>query len=151
MRYGNAGVRETDKMIAMETCGMSHRKNRKHRPELQSHTANRRRPTRSGVRRYRWSHRNSPRVPMEPNAWGERPTAYAKRAPMTETVSKDTEQEGRQCYRIDQRDRRKEKRLRARSGHSQRATVKPTAGADKATTKKERGMERVSDSNKASK
>ena len=43
------------------------------------------------------------------------------------------------------------KRLRARSGHSQRATAKPTAGADKATTKKERGMERVSDSDKASK
>ena len=28
------------------------------------------------------------------------------------------------------------KRLRARSGHSQRATAKPTAGVDKATTKK---------------
>ena len=45
----------------------------KHRPELQSHTANWRRPTRSGVRRYRWSHRNSPRVPTEPNAWGDAP------------------------------------------------------------------------------
>ena len=70
---------------------------------------------------------------------------------MTETVSKDTVQEGRQSDRIDQGAWRKEKRLRARSGHSQRATAKPTAGADKATTKKERGMERASDSNKASK
>ena len=42
------------------------------------------------------------------------------------------------------------KRLRARSGHSQRASAKPTAEADKATTKKEQGMERVSDSNRAS-
>ena len=25
-RHGHAGVRKTDKMIAMETCGMSHRK-----------------------------------------------------------------------------------------------------------------------------
>ena len=25
-RQGHAGVRETDKMIAMDTCGMSHRK-----------------------------------------------------------------------------------------------------------------------------
>ena len=33
------------------------------------------------------------------------------------------------------------KRLRARSGHSQKASAKPTAEADKATTKKERGME----------
>ena len=42
------------------------------------------------------------------------------------------------------------KRLRARSGHSQRASAKPTAETDKATTKKERGMERVSDSDRAS-
>ena len=39
---------------------------------------------------------------------GRRPTAKAKLAPMTETISKDTVQEGRQCDGIDQRDRRKE-------------------------------------------
>ena len=44
-----------------------------------------------------------PRLPK-----GRRPSAKAKSAPMTETVSKDTAQEGRQCDRIDQRDRRKE-------------------------------------------
>ena len=33
------------------------------------------------------------------------------------------------------------KRRRARSGHGQRASAKPTAEADKATTKKERGKE----------
>ena len=43
----------------------------KHRPELQWHTAYWRRPTRSSVRRYGWSHRNSPRAPTEPNAWAE--------------------------------------------------------------------------------
>ena len=42
------------------------------------------------------------------------------------------------------------KRRSARSGHSQRASAKPTAEADKATTKKERGMEQVSDSDRAS-
>ena len=42
------------------------------------------------------------------------------------------------------------KRLRARSGHSQRASAKTTAEADEATAKKERGMERESDSDRAS-
>ena len=40
---------------------------------------------------------------------GRRPSARAKRPPMTETVSIDTAQEGRQCDGIDQRDQRKEK------------------------------------------
>ena len=39
---------------------------------------------------------------------GRRPSAKAKSAPMTETVSKDTVQEERQCEGTDQRDRRKE-------------------------------------------
>ena len=38
---------------------------------------------------------------------GRHPSAKAKRSPMTETVSKDTVQEGRQCDGID-RDRRRE-------------------------------------------
>ena len=42
------------------------------------------------------------------------------------------------------------KRRTARSGHSQRASAKPTAEAYKATTKKERGKEWVSDSDRAS-
>ena len=112
----------------------------KHRPELQRHTANWRRPTRSGVRRYRWSHRNSPRAPMEPNAWGDAPpqkrNAHQRRKPSAKT----------RCKRGDNvtgsiNDTDAKKRLRARSGHSQRASAKPTAEADKATTKKERGME----------
>ena len=109
----------------------------KHRPELQWHTANWRRPTRSGVRRYRWSHRNSPRAPTEPNAWGDAPpqkrNAHQWRKPSAKT----------RCKRGDNatgsiNDTDAKKRLRARSGHSQRASAKPTAEADKATTKKER-------------
>ena len=65
-RNGHAGVSETDQMIAMNTGGMPHGKQKKHRPELPRHPAKRRRPIRSGVRRYRWSHRNPPRAPMGP-------------------------------------------------------------------------------------
>ena len=68
-RKGHAGIRETDQMIAMNTGGMPHGKRR---PEQPRHPAKRRRPYRSGVRRYRWSHRNSPRAPTEPTP-GETP------------------------------------------------------------------------------
>ena len=121
----------------------------KHWPELQWHTANWRRPTRSGVRRYRWSHRNSPRALTEPNAWRDAPlqkqNAHQGRKPSAKT----------RCKRGDNatgsiNDTDAKKQLRARSGHSQRASAKPTAEADKETTKKERGMERVSDSDRAS-
>ena len=42
------------------------------------------------------------------------------------------------------------KRRKARSGHSKRASARPSAKADKGPTKKERGMEWVSDSDGAS-
>ena len=45
-----------------------------------------------------------PKGPYGTKRMGRRPSAKAKRAPMTETVSKDTVQEGRQCDGID-RDR----------------------------------------------
>ena len=123
--------------------------NRKHRPELQSHTANWQRPTRSGVRRYRWSHRNSPRAPMEPNTWGDalpqKRNEQQRRKPSAKTRCKRGDNATGPINETDAK-----KRLRARSGHSQRASAKPTTEADKATTKKERGMERVSDSDRAS-
>ena len=75
-RKGHAEVSETDQMIAMNTGGMAHSKT-KHRPELQRHPAKRRRPTRSGVRRYRWSHRNSPRAPTGPTQ-GETPLSKSE-------------------------------------------------------------------------
>ena len=121
----------------------------KHRPEFQWHMANRRRPTRSGVRRHKWSHRNSPRALTELNEWGDAPpqkrNAHQGRKPSAKT----------RCKRGDNatgsiNDTDAKKRLRARSRHSQRASAKPTAEADKATTKKKRGMERVSDSDRAS-
>ena len=123
--------------------------NMKHRPELQSHTVNRRRPTRSGVRRYRWSHRNTPRAPMEPNAWGDAPphkrNTHQWRKPSAKTQCKRGDNATGSINETDAK-----KWLRARSGHSQRVSAKPTAEADKATTKKERGMEWVSDSDRAS-
>ena len=81
--------------------------NRKHRPEHQRHPAKRRRPTRSGVRRYKWSHRNSHKGPYGTQPKGRRPSAKAKRAPKMVTVRKDTVQEGRQCARSVQGGRRK--------------------------------------------
>ena len=123
--------------------------NMKHRPELQWHTANWRRPTRSGVRWYRWSHRNSPRAPTEPNTWGDAPpqklNAHQWRKPAAKTRCKRGDNVTGLTNETDAK-----KRRRARSGHSQRASAKPTAEADKATTKKERGMEWVSDSDRAS-
>ena len=122
--------------------------NMKHRPELQWHMANWRRPTRSSVRRYRWSHRNSPRAPTKPNAQGDAPpqkrNAHQWRKPSAKTRCKRGDNATGWINETDAKKRRK-----ARSGHSQRASAKPTAEADKATTKKERGMERVSDSDRA--
>ena len=120
--------------------------NMKHRPELQCHMVDWRRPTRSGVRRYRWSHRNSLRAPTEPNAWGDAPpqkrNGHQWRKPSAKTRCKRGNNATGSINETDAK-----KRLRAHSGHSQRASAKPTAEADKATTKKERGMESVSDSN----
>ena len=56
-RLGHAEVSETDKIIAMNTCRTTRRKSIKHRPELQWAYGKLWRLTRSGVRRYRWSHR----------------------------------------------------------------------------------------------
>ena len=81
-----------------------------------------------------------PKGPYGTKRKGRRPSAKAKRAPMTETVSKDTVQDGDNATGSNSETDAK-KRQRARSGHRQRASAKPTAEADKATTKKERGME----------
>ena len=84
-----------------------------------------------------------PRLPKGPYGTkrkGRRPSAKAKHAPMTETVRKDTVQEGDNAPGSNNETDAK-KRRRARPGHSQRASAKPTAEADKATTKKERGKE----------
>ena len=63
-RKGHAGVSETDQMIAMNTGGMPHGKQKT--PTGAAKAPAKRRPIRSGVRRYRWSHSNSPRAPTGP-------------------------------------------------------------------------------------
>ena len=80
---------------------------------------------------------------------GRRPFAKAKRAPTTETVRKTRCKRGDNAPGSNNKTDAK-KRRRARPGHSQRASAKPTAETDKTTTKKERGKECVSDSDRAS-
>ena len=101
-------------MIAMNTCGTSRRKSMKHRPELQQHTAKWRRLTRSGVRRYRWSHRKSPRAPTEPNSWGDAP-------PQELTPTNDGNRQQRHCARgaTMRRDRPTRPTQRKGGGHAQ--------------------------------
>ena len=70
-RNGHAGVSETDQMIARNTGGMPHGKQKTptgaaKAPGKKEETNQVRR------RRYRWSHRNSPRAPMGPKP-GETP------------------------------------------------------------------------------
>ena len=64
-RNGHAGVSETDQMIARNMSGMPHGKQKTPTGAAKA-PGKRRRPIRSGVRRYRWSHRNSPRAPTGP-------------------------------------------------------------------------------------
>ena len=92
VRLGHALVSETDKSIAMNTCGTSRRKSRKHRPEHQWLMAKRRRLTRSGVRRYRWSHRKPPRAPTEPKSRGDTP-------PQELMLTNDGNRQQRHCAR----------------------------------------------------
>ena len=138
-RNGHAGVSETDQMIAMNTGGMPHG-NRKHRPEHPRHPAKRRRPIRSGVRPYRWSHRNPPKGPYGTNARGDAPSqkrnTHQRRKPSGKTRCKRGDNATGANNETDAN-----KRRRARSEYSQGASAKPTAEAYKATTKKERGKE----------
>ena len=80
----------------MNTCGTSHRKSMKHRPELQWAYGQMWRPTRSGGRRYRWSHRWPHGLRRSPTD-GETPLRKSNRSQRTDTVSKDVAQERRQC------------------------------------------------------
>ena len=91
--------------------------NMKHRPELQWLTANWRRPTRSGLRRYRWSHRNSPRASRD-QTQGETPPPQKRNAHQWRKLSAKT-----RCKRGDNatgstNETDEKKRRRARSGHS---------------------------------
>ena len=90
-----------------------------------------------------------PKGPYGTNARGDAP-------PQSETRTKRRKPSGKtRCKRGDNatganHETDAKKRRRVRPGQSQRASAKPTAEADKATTKKERGKECVSDSDMAS-
>ena len=98
----------------MNTCGTSHRKSIKHRPEHQRLTAKWRRLTRSGGRRYRWSHSKPPRAPTEPNLRGDAP-------PQELTLINDGNRQQRHCARgaTMRRDRPTRPRQRKGGGHAQ--------------------------------
>ena len=88
----------------------------------------------------------TPWAPTEPNAWGDAPAARATTRKGRKSSAKTRRERGDDADGIDKRDRRKKKTRRARSRHSKRASARPSAKADKDSTKKERRMERVSDS-----
>ena len=101
--------------------------------------------TRSGVGRYRWSHRESHGLRRNPSH-GETPQ------PQERPRAKDGDRHRRHGVRGATRqtgstnENRVKERWRARAGHSKRASSRPSAKSDKDSTKKERGMEGVSDS-----
>ena len=136
-------------MVAMETCGMSHRKIGN--TDLSSKATRQIGGDQPGpVEGDRGGATATPQGPLRNQTHGETPHR------ISETRTNDGNRQQRHgargvTMRQDRSTRPTQRnRLRARSGHSQRATAKPTAEADKATTKKERGMERVSDSDRAS-
>ena len=115
-------------------------KSRKHRPEPQGRMSRLRRRTRSGVRRYRWSHH-------EPHGLRRNPTHGETPQPQERPRAKDGYRQRRHGARgatmrtVSTNETDAKKRRRARSGHSKRASARPSAKADKDSTKKERGME----------
>ena len=135
-RKGHAGVSETDQMIAMNTGGMPHGKQK-------TPTGAPKAPGKKEETIQARCKEESPQLPKGPygtNARGDAPSqkrnAHQRRKPSGKT----------RCKRGDNatganKETDANKRRRARSGHSQRASAKPTAEAYKATTKKERGKE----------
>ena len=98
----------------MNTCGTLRRKSIKRRPEHQRLAAKWRTLIRSGVRRYRWSHRNSPRAPTEPNSRGDAP-------PQELMLINDGNRQQRHCARgaTMRRDRPTRLTQRKGGGHAQ--------------------------------
>ena len=77
---------------------------------------------------------------------GRCPSRKSHHSQRTDTISEDTAREGATMRTGSTNETDAKKRRRALSGHRQRAAARPSAKADKDTTKKERGMEWVSDS-----
>ena len=135
---GHAGVSETDQMIAMNTGGMPHSKQKTptEAPKAPGKTeeTNQVRCKAIGV-----EPPQPPQGSLRDTTQGETP--LRKRETCTDKSSGKT-----RCKRGDNapganKETDAKKRRRARSGQSHRASAKPTAEAYKATTKKERGKE----------
>ena len=82
----------------------------------------------------------TPRAPTEPYTWGDAPPQELLR--VKDGYRKQRHRARGATLRTGSTNETDaNKRQRARSGHTQRASVRPTAEADKDSTEKERGME----------
>ena len=73
LRVGHVEVRETDKFIAMKTCGTSRRKSMKHRPELQVAHGKSAETDQARCEAIKVEPPRTPWAPTQPNAWGDAP------------------------------------------------------------------------------
>ena len=134
-RNGHAGVSETDQMIAMNTGGMPHGKQKT--PTGAPKAPGKKEETNQvRCKAIQVEPPQPPKGPCGANAPSQKRNAHQRRKSSGKT----------RCKRGDNatganKETDANKRRRARSGHSQRASAKPTAEAYKATTKKERGKE----------
>ena len=113
-------------------------------------TSRPRRLTRSGVRRDRWSHRESHGLRRNPTH-GETPQLQERPSAKDGYRQRRHGARGATMRTGSTNETDAKKRRRARAGHSKRASARPSAKSDKDSTKEERGMQLVSDSDEASK
>ena len=138
-RNGHAGVSETDQMIAMNTGGMPHGKQKT--PTGAPKAPGKKEETNQvRCKAIQVEPPQPPKGPYGTNARGDAPSqnrnAHQRRKSSGKTRCKRGDNATGANNETDAN-----KRRRARSGHSQRASAKPTTEAYKATTKKERGKE----------
>ena len=138
-RNGHAGVSETDQMIAMNTGGMPHGKQKT--PTGAPKAPGKKKETNQvPCKAIQVEPPQPPKGPYGINARGDA-SSQKRNVHQRRKSSRKT-----RCKRGDNvtganNETDANKRRMARSGHSQRASAKPTAEAYKATTKKERGKE----------
>ena len=139
-RNGHAGVSETDQMIAMNTGGMPHSKQKT--PTGEPKAPGKKEETNQV--RCKAIEVEPPQLPqgsLQDPTQGETP--LRKNETRTDDGNRQ-ERHGARGATMRQERTRRPTQINgewARSGHSQRASAKPTAEAYKATTKKERGKE----------
>ena len=138
-RNGHAGVSETDQMIAMNTGGMPHGKQKT--PAGAPKAPGKKEETNQVRCKVIWV--EPPQPPKGPYGTNAREDAPSQKRNAHQRLKSSGKT---RCKRGDNatganNETDANKRRRARSGHSQRASAKPTAEAYKTTTKKERGKE----------